>query len=88
MVLQFYTILPGQSVATVAAHHLPELSEPSQREVFTKQMGHPVDECFERTVKIQLNCGPGVEVGLVLVLDPPLDLLVVVDLTAVGQALK
>ena len=51
-------------------------------------MGHPVDECFERTADIQLNCGPGVEVGLVLVLDPTLALLVVVDLPAVGQALK
>ena len=26
----------------VEAHQLPELSEPSQREVFTEQMGHPV----------------------------------------------
>ena len=57
-------------------------------EVSINDMGHPVDECFERTVRIQLNCGPGVEVGLVLVLDPTLALLVVVDLPAVGQALK
>ena len=35
-------ILHGQWVATVVAHQLPELSEQSQREVFTIQMIHPV----------------------------------------------
>ena len=31
--------MPGQQVATVAGH---QLSEPSQREVVTNEMGHPV----------------------------------------------
>ena len=35
-------MLPGQQVATVAAHQLPELSELSQREVFTVLNGPPV----------------------------------------------
>ena len=34
--------MPGQLVATVAAHQQPELSEPSQQEDFTYEMGHPV----------------------------------------------
>ena len=51
-------------------------------------MAVAVVESFESTAETQLNCGPGVEVCLVLVLDPPLALLVVVDLPAVGQALK
>ena len=34
-------ILPGQQVATVAAHQLLELSELSQREVLTILLGHP-----------------------------------------------
>ena len=37
-------ILPRQKVATVAAHLLPKLSELSQREVLSDQMGHPVEE--------------------------------------------
>ena len=32
----------GSYSSAVAAHQLPELSEPSQQEVFTKQMCHPV----------------------------------------------
>ena len=40
--LRSSVILPRQSVATVMAHQLPELSEQSQREVFTIQMIHPV----------------------------------------------
>ena len=36
-------ILPGQQLATVAAYQLPELSELSQQEVFTNEMGHPVE---------------------------------------------
>ena len=35
-------ILPGQYVATVAAHQLPKLSELIQREVVTIWMGQPV----------------------------------------------
>ena len=35
-------ILPGQLLAKVAANELPELSELSQQEVLTNQMGHPV----------------------------------------------
>ena len=35
-------MLPGQKVAAVVAHQLPELSELSQREVFTDLTGHPV----------------------------------------------
>ena len=34
-----------QKVASVAAHELPEVPELSQREVVTKQNGHPVDLC-------------------------------------------
>ena len=40
--LECSTILPGQWVAAVASHQLPELSELSQREVFTVLMCHPV----------------------------------------------
>ena len=32
----------GRLLDTVAAHQLPELLEPSQREAFTILMGHPV----------------------------------------------
>ena len=38
----YYAMLPGQKAATVAAHQLLELSELSQREVFTIQNCHPV----------------------------------------------
>ena len=38
--------LPGQEVATVAAHQLPELSELNQREVLTDLKGHPVLRTF------------------------------------------
>ena len=34
-------ILPGQQVATVVAHLLPELVKQSQHEVLINQMGHP-----------------------------------------------
>ena len=45
-------ILSGQKIATVAAYQLPELSELSQREVFTNEMGHPVATyCPSRTVE-------------------------------------
>ena len=37
------TMLPGQWVAAVAAHQLPELLELSQREVFTVLTCHPVE---------------------------------------------
>ena len=42
--LEYSAILPGQEVATVAAQQLPEMSEISQREVLTEQMGHPVHQ--------------------------------------------
>ena len=34
--------MPGQKLATEAAHQLPRLSELSQQEVVTDEMGHPV----------------------------------------------
>ena len=42
MDLGYSAILPGQQVAAVSAHQLPDLSELSQQEVLTGQMGHPV----------------------------------------------
>ena len=42
-------ILPGQQVATVAAHRLPEPSELSQREASTNQNGHPVVRLDSKT---------------------------------------
>ena len=40
--LECSALLPGEWAATVAAHLLPELSELSQREVFTVLTCHPV----------------------------------------------
>ena len=40
--MEIAAILPGQEVATEGSYQLPEMSELSQWEVFTKQMCHPV----------------------------------------------
>ena len=45
------TILPGQWVASVAANQLPELSELSQRVVFTVQMGFHCSVLFKHCRK-------------------------------------
>ena len=52
--LGYSAILPGQQVATVAAQQLPELSEPSQWEVDTKETRLPVLRCLSQILGAEL----------------------------------